>query len=449
MLWLEAAHDVGEGASKANSAITASGYDTTPGTLEADLVRASSPRWEELCAELDVPFSRIGALALAFDEAEETEALPHLLERAGANGVDAEIVDGDDARELAPAVAPAARAALHVPAEGIIDPLRLVCAYAEAAVGAGVELRRATPAIGFRKSGDGPIREVETPAGRFAVGHVVNAAGLWADLVSEAAGAEGFRMWPRKGQFLLVDREIGQRVTKIVTPIPSERTRGVLAIPTTNGSLLLGPTAEDGEDREDKSTDRETLEHVFAQATRLLQGVERRHVIKAFAGLRPASERTYRVERSERVPNLVHAAAIRSTGVSASPAVADLVRALLAEGGQEEQVRRARPPARRLARLAELPAAEVALLTSRDAAYGVVVCACEHVSAAEIRHALAGPVPALSIDGVRKRTRASAGRCQGAYCSAGIGFLLSLAHGLEPWQVPQGEPGTAWGVGEA
>ena len=450
VLWLEASHDVCEGASKGNSGITASGYDVAPGTLEADLVLASSPRWEDLCAELDVPFRRCGSLALAFGD-EDEERLDHARAQAEANGVEVRVLTGAEAREVEPAASPEATGALHVPGEGIVDPIRLTVAYAEAAVRNGADLRLSAPAVGFERDGEGAIAAVRTPHGVFPCRFVVNAAGLAADEVARSAGAEEYRMWPRQGQFLLVDRAIGERVRTILTPVPTERTRGILAIPTTNRTLLLGPTAEDREDREDRSTDRETLAAVFAAATRLAPRleIEPGHVIKTFAGLRPASDRTYRVERSERVPNLVHAAGIRSTGVSSSPAVAERVCALLADAGLEARPRPDAPRALpRVPRLAELETEEAARLAQDDERYRVVVCACEHVSAAEIRAALASPVPATSLDGVRKRTRAAAGRCQGAYCSAGIGFLLSLAHGLAPWAVAQGEPGSRWGVGE-
>lgn len=444
--WLEAAHDVAEGASKGNSGITASGYDCAPGTLEAELVTASSPRWEAICADLDVPFRRIGCLVLAFT-AQEAARLADLHDEAAANGVPTEVVPGERIRELAPAASGAARAALHVPREGIIDPIRLTVAWAERAVRRGADLMLSTPATGFRRDGAGRLTAVETRRGPVRIRYVVNAAGLGADAVSARAGAEEFRVWPRKGQFLLVDRA-AHAVTAILARVPTEHTRGVLAVPTTNGSLLLGPTAEDGEDKTDAGTVADTLSRVYTAASKLLdEPIDRAHVTKVFAGLRPASDRVYRVERSELVPNLVQAAGIRSTGVSSSPAVADRVRELLAEAGLEPRPRRdtpTQPP--RLRRIAELPSADIAAPSIGDGAANMVVCACEHVTAAEIRAALTSPVPATSIDAIRKRTRASAGRCQGAFCMAGIGFMLSVHRGLEPWQIEQGEPGSTWGV---
>jgi glycerol-3-phosphate dehydrogenase len=447
VLWLEAGHDVAEGATRANSAIATTGYDLDPASLEAKLLRASTSGWEELCERLDVPFGRIGALALAFNATEQAE-LARLAQRAEASGVATELLGAGDARRLCPMASPEAVAGLHVPAEGIIDPLRLTVGYAEAAVRSGVDLMRSAAVTGFRHAGE-RISHVVTAKGEFAAGAVVNAAGLAAGAVSVAAGAEPLSIWPRKGQFLVLDRELGRRVPKVLTPVPGPRTRGVLAVPTTNGSLLLGPTADDVADGHDLATDGATLAHVLREGGRLLPGVERRHVIRSFAGLRPAADPPYRIERSALVPNLVQAAGLRSTGVSSSPAVAELVRKLLAEDGVSR--RRISAPARlaRVPRLIDLDDAAAAALAKREPTYRTVVCACEHVSAAEIQSALDGSVPPLSLDGVRARTRATGGRCQGAYCGAGVAFMLSMRQGLAPWEVTQGGPGTELGIGEA
>lgn len=446
VLWLEAADDVAEGASKANSAIACSGFDLAPGTLESTMVRHSSPRWEELCASLDVPFQRVGELVLAMSD-EDERALVELQQRATRNGVQTELLGLDDVRRLVPAVSAGIRGALHVPDEGIIDPMRLTIGYGESAVLAGVELRLGTPVVGFRRADDGSVTHVETPQGAFATRSVVNAAGLGAGHVAAAADDESLQLWPRKGQFLVVDRDVGRMVTKVLAPLPTARTRGVLAIPTTNGSLLLGPTAEDIDDVRDKQTDIEELDSVFAQARRLLPGLRPEHVIKTFAGLRPASTDGYRVAASETCPNLILAAGIRSTGVSSSPAVADHVHALLRNIGvsarRRQRVARALP---RTPRIAEMSSPEAVALAKRDPAYRTIVCACEHVSAAEVRRATTGPIPARSLDGVRKRTRATGGRCQGSYCAAGVGFILSIEHGFEPSQVPQSGPLATWGV---
>ncbi|KWX66429.1 NAD(P)/FAD-dependent oxidoreductase [Mycobacterium sp. NAZ190054] len=450
VVWFEAAHDVAEGASKANSAIASSGYDLPPGSLESDLILKSSPQWEAVCRALDVPFLRIGALSLAFDDG-DSDSLRNLATQAAEAGVEAELLSGNALRRAAKTAAPTAVEALHVPSEGIIDPIRLTIGLAKLAVLNGVELRRSTPVTGFWHDPSGAVSHVVTPAGSVAVGAVVNAAGVNADRITNAAAAEPFTMWPRKGQFLLLDRAVGHLVPKIMCTAPTPHTRGIYAVPTTNRTILVGPTADDREDRADKSTDGPTLDSVWAKAQRLLpDGVDRRYVTKSFSGLRPASDRTYRIEVSPKVPNLVHAAGIRSTGVSAAPAVAGYVANLIdteiMDLVTKVSVHETVPSLSRLAE-SETDAAATAFATRPDAApdqQPMVVCACEHVTAAEIAAECRGPVPATSLDGVRKRTRATAGRCQGAYCSVGVSFILSAATGEKPGEIRQGEPGSQW-----
>jgi len=448
--WFEAAHDVAEGASKANSAIACSGYDLPPGSLESQLILQSSPGWERLCRDLDVPFRRIGALSLAFDD-EDAQSLQNLAAQAAEAGVDTELLTGAALRRAAESAAPKASQALHVPAEGIIDPIRLTVGLAKLAVQNGVELRRSCPVTGFRHHGSGQISHVVTPDSVVSVGAVINAAGVNADRITEAADADRFTMWPRKGQFLLLDRAVGHLVPKIMCTAPTPHTRGIYAVPTTNRTVLVGPTAVDGADRTDKTTDAETLGSVWQRAQRLLpESIARSHVTKTFSGLRPASDTTYRLEVSSKVPNLVHAAGIRSTGVSAAPAAARYIRDLV---DRNILALTPRPGARAaidpLPRLAESDTDDAAVCfaarpTAAPDEHPMVVCACEHVTAAEIAAECRGAVPATSLDGIRKRTRAMAGRCQGAYCSVGVSFILSAATGQQPGAVRQGEPGSQW-----
>jgi glycerol-3-phosphate dehydrogenase len=275
---------------------------------------------------------------------------------------------------------------------------------------------------------------------------VVNAAGLGAGRISELAGGDPFTMWPRQGQYWLLDRELGGRFRKVVGGVPTETTRGVYCVPTTNRSLLLGPTAADHDDPSDRAVDSVTLDSVFEAARRLVPSVRREYAIKTFAANRPASEPVYRLGRDGRVANLVHAAAIRSTGVSSSPGVAELVRSILEQLGLP--VGEERPGAltalEPLPRLLGHPRPEE--LIRRDARYGQVICACEQVTAAEIAAAHRMAVPATSLEGVRKRTRATGGRCQGALCLAGVSFLHSVEAGRRPEQIAVSEPSATLGI---
>jgi glycerol-3-phosphate dehydrogenase len=441
---IEAAHDVGEGASKGNTGIATSGADCVPDTLEAELVTRSSPGWEGLCRSLDTPWRRMGTVAVAVTE-EEERGLEHVRDQARRNGCEAELVSGEAVRSLEPLVTASARAAVHIPQDGIIDSLRLTVGYAELAARNGVDVLTSARVTGFDRA-DGRIAGVRTVRGRIEAGYVVNAAGVEAGRVSALAGGDEFRMWPRQGQYWLLDRELGRRFSKIVGGVPTPVTRGVYCVPTTNTSLLLGPTAVDTDYPGSRAVDAPTLDGVFAAAERLVPTVRRDLAIKTFAANRPAADPVYRIEGDSGVANLVHAAGIRSTGVSSSPAMAERVHDLLAAAGapvldDDPSAVDALEPVPRL-----LGHADPAGLVAADSRYGQVVCACEQVTAAEIAAACAMHVPPRSLDALRKRTRATGGRCQGTVCLAGVSFLFSVHTGMRPWEIPVSEPEATLGV---
>jgi glycerol-3-phosphate dehydrogenase len=424
---VEKAGDVAEGASKGNAGITSS-YYAAPGTLEARLTSVSNPRWEELCRRLNVPYRRIGALMPALNRT-EAQTLLGQLDEARACGVRADVLSREQALALEPMISPHCVSALHLPDEGIIDPMRLTWGLAELAARNGVEVMFDSPVIGIDKS-DGRIAAVRTPQETFGADYVVNTAGLHADLISTLAGGEPFRMWPRRGQYWVLDREFGTRLNHIVFATPAIDTKGIHVVPTSRGSVLLGPTVEELSDRQDKATTPDVLTEAFAAAQRLVPAVSLDYVIKTYSGLRPACEEPFFVRVDRSVPNLVHAVS-RSIGVSTSLGVADLVLELLREGGL---------PARdRAAPVAALP--QVPLLrhtehpeevTGAPANFSQVICVCEQVTAAEIEAALTARLPARSLDGVWKRTGAAGGRCQGTLCLSGIVFLCSVHGGCPP-----------------
>jgi glycerol-3-phosphate dehydrogenase len=434
---IEAAADVCEGASKGNAGNVISFYGE-PGTEETALLNASNPRFDELCSRLGVPFRRIGAVMVATTE-EEEERLAAILEQVHACGVQATALTAGQVRSAEPLVTEDCRAGLSLPDEAIIDPMRLTVAYASLAAQNGARIMLGEKVIGVQKQNVGFV--VETTDRRINARFVVNAAGLGAARISELAGGETFTSWPRRGQYLVLDRAFGSQLSKIVFSTATAKTKGINVMPTTNGSALLGPTAQDAEDGDDsRATDRETLDHVRAQAAVLVPATVEAHAIKAFAANRPASDERHRVRFDVRVPGLLHLHS-RSAGVSMSPAAADSAVTLLKDAGLDVTERRdattVLPVVQRLR-----TAADPQALIARDPRYGQIVCACENVSAAEIDAALNCPVPATSVDGVRKRTGAAYGRCQGSLCMAGISFMTAMRHGQGPADVRQTSGGT-------
>jgi glycerol-3-phosphate dehydrogenase len=434
---LEGESDVGEGASKGNAGVAVSYYGG-PGSLETQLINSSNPGWERLCERLDVPYRRIGAIMVALSD-EEGERLEAIREEAEACGARAELLSARQVFEAEPLVSGECVAGLSLPDEGIIDPMRLAIAYAQLAVLNGVDVRLGERVTAVERAGS-EVSTVVTTRGRLQARFVVNAAGLGAGRISALAGGEPITTWPRKGQYVVLDRSFGERLSKIVFCTHLPDTKGINVVPTVHGSALLGPTAQDGEDPDDRATDAETIAHVIKQAGRLVPAASADYAIKTFAANRPASDEQHRLRIDPLVPNLLHVTD-RSAGVSISPASAEEALVLLRHAGLEaaeraDAVASVTPVAR--LRSAEDPEA----LTSIDPLYGQVVCACEHVSAAEIARALDGPLPASSVDGVRKRTGATYGRCQGSLCLAGVTFLCALSTNTGPADAPSTTRGT-------
>lgn len=431
---IEAGADVADGASKANAGITSS-YYAPKGTIDCELLNESNDDWEDLCARLHVPYNRVGALTVALSE-NDLPGLEALEADVHAAGAKVNRLTGDQARELEPLLSNECIAAIYYPDEGIIDPMRLTWAYAELAGVNGAAFLFDSPATGFDTDKTGRLTAVHTPNGSIRARFFVNAAGMHSGHVSALAGGDELRMWPRHGQYWILDRDFGETVSRIVLPIPTATTRGIEIAPTTNGSLLLGPDAVEGGSPTDTETDRDGLANVFELAKRLIPTVSLDRAIKSYAGNRPASDEPVRVRPDHTVPNLLHAGN-RSTGVSTSPAIGRRIARMLGELGVDVRPRSDAidrldiPP-----RLREETSPETR--TSRTATEELVVCLCEQVTASEIDHALNCTVPAASIEGVRKRTRATGGRCQGSLCMAGVIFMCANARQVEPGAVRMG-----------
>jgi glycerol-3-phosphate dehydrogenase len=438
---VEKTGDVAEGASKGNAGITSS-YYAAPGTIEAKLTTESVFRWDEVCRKLNVPFKRIGALMPALNET-EVQALTKEMDLALQCGVGAEILSGAEARRREPLITPACLRALYLPDEGIIDPMRLTWAFAELAARNGAELLFDAPVTSFRTDNDRIVAAL-TPRETIEADFFINAAGLHADVISRLAGGDPFRMWPRKGQYWILDREFGENLHHIIFSAPAVETKGIHVVPTTRGSVLIGPTAEDGEDRSDKSTSREMLDHAFHSACRLVPSLILDHVIKTYAALRPACDTPFFVRTDATVTNLIHCVS-RSIGVSTSLGIAEFALDLLRGSGLEVENREDaldHLPGFPSLRHTERPEG----LTDVPKSYSQVICVCEQVSAAEIEAALKAQVPARSIDGVWKRTGAAGGRCQGSLCLSGILFMCSVHMNCPPEFVPMKDQATV-GVG--
>lgn len=431
---LERAADIGEGTSKANTAILHTGFDCLPGTLESRLVHRGYELLRRYAREANIALEETGAVLVAWDR-EQAAALPQLITKARANGCDETyLMDAAAVYELELHLGPGVVAGVRVPGESIIDPWSVVGAFAIEAVRAGVQLRLNTRVTSLEREPTGHV--VVTSSGRIRARWVLNAAGLSSSVVDGMCDHHDFTIRPRRGELIVFDKLSRSLVTSIILPVPSSRTKGVLIAPTVFGNVLLGPTAEDVDDPSATATTRDGLQRLRDAGRRMMPALLDEEVTAAYAGLRAASEhQDYQVRLHDNERYLC-VGGIRSTGLTASMALAEHALTLMRSAGFDAAPRPAvaapvMPP---LGESQRRPYLNEELIGANPA-YGEVLCHCERVSTGEIIDALTGDVAATGISGLRRRTRAMNGRCQGFYCAARVLALMIEVTGAEPLDV--------------
>jgi glycerol-3-phosphate dehydrogenase len=422
---IERANDVGTGTSKANTAIVHTGFDTQPGSLESSLVRRGHELLTTYARASGIALEETGAILVAWT-AEQAARLDDVLAKARANGYQrAARMELDELARREPHLARGATGAVTIPDESIICPWSTSIAFATEAVGAGVELRLGVHVADVGR--DGQEWLLQTSEGTIRADWVVNAAGLGADLLNRRFGHDEFTIAPRRGQLIVFDKLARGLVSSIVLPVPTERTKGVLVAPTVYGNVLLGPTAEDIESRADTVTTAAGLDGLLDAGRRILPELVDEEVTATYAGIRAATEhRDYQITiRGEERYACV--GGIRSTGLTASLAIAEHVVEQMGAAGLSLVEAEHEPEIPHMPELGERAtrAFEDDRLVAADPAYGHIVCFCERVTDGEVRDALAAVVPATDLGGLRRRTRATNGRCQGFFCGAAIAVRLA------------------------
>ena len=422
---LERSNDVGTGTSKANTAILHTGFDTKPGTLESRLVRRGHELLGAYATRAGIALEHTGALLVAWDGEQEAR-LDAVVATARANGYErAGRVTPEELYRREPMLGRGATGGVVIPDESIICPWNTSIAYAIEAVGAGVELVLGVEVTDVTRDADAWL--LRTTTGSVRAGWVVNAAGLGSDLLDQRFGHDGFTIAPRRGQLIVFDKLARSLLSSILLPVPTERTKGVLVAPTVYGNVLLGPTAEDISDREDTATTAAGIESLFDAGRRILPDLVNEEVTAIYAGLRAATEHSdYQISVHQR-EHYACVGGIRSTGLTASLAIAEHVIEAMGAAGLTLVEAKDEPVVPHMPELAERAtrAFEDAQMIERDPAYGHIMCFCERVTQGEVRDALRSPVPAVDLGGVRRRTRATNGRCQGFYCGAAVAACVA------------------------
>lgn len=431
---VERAEDVCCGTSKANSAIAHAGFDADQGSLMAKLNVQGNKMMEELSKELDFEFIRNGSLVVCTRE-EDRRNLQALLENGIANGVEGlRIVEREELLAMEPNISDEAVAALYAPTGGILCPFGLNIALAENACVNGVEFKFDTEVLNIEKT-DGGWKLV-TSNGDYETKVVVNAAGVYADKFHNMVSNDKMTIVARRGDYYLLDKTAGKHVSRTIFTLPNEFGKGVLVSPTVHGNLIVGPTANDIDDKEGTNTTRAELDEVTVKSAVNVKNVPLRQVITSFAGLR-AHElgHEFHIRELPEAPGFVDCAGIESPGLTSSPAigcmVADIVSGILKPEKNPDFV----GSRKGIVRPSEMSLEERNELIKKEPAYGNIICRCEMITEGEILDAIRRPLGAKSLDGVKRRTRAGMGRCQAGFCSPRTMEILSRELHIDMSQV--------------
>lgn len=428
---LERGNDVSVGTSKANSGIVHGGFDAKPNTLKAKYNVLGNAMFDELSRELDFPFRRNGSIVLCFDES-QIGGLDELLNRGITNGVKGMyIVKGsDEIKKLEPYVSDKAVAALVVPSGGIVSPYEMTVAYAENAAVNGVEFRFLSEVTSVINDGNGfTVTCADGYSERAKV--VINAAGVYADVINNMVCGEKLHITARKGDYVLMDKTCGYLADHTMFQLPTKMGKGVLVTPTTHGNILVGPTATDVEDKDDVNTTAAELNDAFVKASLTVPTLARRNIITQFSGLRAHLDGDDFVVGESSVNGFYNVAGIESPGLSCAPAIAvDIAQSVAGKLALKQKLH-FESKRKGIPQFSKLSNTEREKLIDQNPLYGKIVCRCEVVTEGEIVDSIRRPVGAKDLDGVKRRTRAGMGRCQAGFCTPRIMEIIARELGCD------------------
>lgn len=430
---IEKENDVAMGASKANSGIVHAGFDAKEGSLKALLNVKGSKMMKETCSLLGVKYKNNGSMVIGFNE-EDKQVLEQLLERGIKNGVDElELIEGDRIQQLEPNLSKDVKYALHAKTGGIVCPYELTIASIGNAMDNGVELKLNYPVTNIVKQED--FYRVYSNENVLESKMIINAAGLFADNIAKMVGDNSFTVMPRKGEYILLDKEQKPLVSHTIFRTPSKMGKGILVTPTVDNNLLVGPTSVNIENKENKNTTQEGFDLIMSQARQNVPSINFRNSITSFTGLRAVGS-TGDFIINMPYDNFVNVAGIESPGLSAAPAIAVYVVDMLVNNGytfkQKPNHIKVRKP---MNHFAEASLEEKNIMIKNNPSYGKIICRCETVTEGEILEAIHTNPKPTDLDGIKRRTRAQMGRCQGGFCMPYIVELLARETGMDVLEV--------------
>jgi glycerol-3-phosphate dehydrogenase len=446
ILLIDKNYDVGEGTSKGNSAIVHTGFDAAVGTLESELVSRASRQWPELAEKLKIPYDPCGALLVALND-EQRAQLDKIHKKAQDNGVDdVKLLTAGQARDLEPNISSAVCGGMLVPREALADPFMLSIACAEVALTNGVDILLGAPIVAVENP-DSSLKKVVTSSGhRISTRNIVNAAGLGSRKLADQYNGDSFDINPRRGQFLIFDKYSRSLTKRILLPIPTAHTKGVLVIPTIFGNLIAGPTAEDFplDDPSVLDTTSDGLKGISEQVFGTMPALQSQAVIGTYSGARcNCTQGSYIIRYHDGYKDILTVTGIRSTGFTSSPTLAEY----LIEGMIENQMLK---PVNDPEAIDYRPESswpgwwkkryDRNSVNEKISDYGRTVCFCEQISEGEIRDALDSPLKPRTLDAIKRRTRTQMGRCQGFDCQIHIAEIISKHCGIPLNKVTKNGP---------
>ena len=431
---LEAENDVAMGATKANSAVMHAGYDPKNGSLMARLNVRGNLLAKEICAKLDVPYKQVGSLVVAFNDAED-EHLRRLYENGINNGVEGlKILSKAETMDMEPNLSCDVTSSFYAPSAAVISPWEYALAMAETAVKNGVRMHLNTKVENIEKRGENWA--VITDKGEFLTRYIINAAGVNAQQIHELANKKFFNTKVSRGEYYLLDKSEGNTVNHIIFQCPTEKGKGVLVLPTVHGNLLAGPNAEEMSDNTDTSNTAQGMEFIARMAKKSVPQINLRQSIRNFAGLRSNTDHNDFIIGWAQT-GFLNLAGIKSPGLTAAAAIGEYVVEILKDAGVNLEEKESYDDSRKKMRFKELTLQEKQAVIAQNPAYGRVICRCETITEGEIIDACHTPIPPCSIDGVKRRTNAGMGRCQGGFCGPRVMEILCRECDINPLDVTQ------------
>lgn len=425
VILLEKETDIAIGTTKANSGIVHAGFDAHEGTMKAQMNVLGNKLYHDLNDELDLGIKFIGSLVVATSE-EEMETVQELFQRGKSNGVpDLKIIGKDELLKREPNLSETVLGALWAPTAGVIIPFEAAAAFAENAVRNGVEIIRECEVQDIVVESK-EIKVINTSMGTISTKYVINAAGLFADEISAMADDNSFTISPRKGEYILFDKK-QKFVNSVIFPAPTKLSKGILVSPTAHGNIFVGPNAQDISDKNDLDITPCGMDEILKGAEKLVPNLPVRSAITSFAGLRAVSSTgDFVLGASKVTKGLIQAGGIQSPGLTSAPAIAEYIAEELKAAGLKLVLKAdflpKNPPH---INMRQLSFAEKEAAIVNNPLYGRVICRCESITEGEIIDAIQRPCGALTVDAVKRRTRAGMGRCQGGFCGPRVTTIIA------------------------